>query len=262
MKKLTTGADLQSQKIANLADGTNPSDAVNLAQVQGFIRGLDWKNSVRAATTTAITLSAPQSVDGVAVIAGDRVLVKDQASTLTNGIYIVNAAAWIRATDFDDSTEVTAAAAIPIESGTVNGDAVFILTTDGAVTIGTTALTFTRLGGAGVTYTAGTNGGLILSGSAFSIALDTNSGLLLGVGGLKIDPAFTGLAKRYAVNASTTTTTTVTHNLGTLDVLVQVVIVATGEVVEADVTITGINTLTVTFAVAPTTGQYRIIVIG
>lgn len=261
-RKVLNGLDLASQKIANLADGSSPADAATFGQLQAAIRGLDWKQSVRAASTGNLTLSAPQTVDGVSLVAGDRVLVKDQTTASTNGIYTVAAGAWVRAVDYDDNTEITAATAVPIESGTVNGDAVFILTTDGTVTVGSTSLAFTRLGGTGVTYTAGTNGGLTLSGSAFSILLDTGSGLILSSGGIKIDPTYSGLAKRYAVNVPTSTTATITHNLATLDVVVSVYEVSTGAQVEPDVVLTSANVVTLTFATAPTTGQYRAVVLG
>lgn len=265
-RKVLNGLDLSNQRIQNLADGTAPGDAVTLQQVQAFIRGLDWKNSVRVATTGNITLSGTQSIDGVAVIAGDRVLAKDQTTGSANGIYVVAAGAWTRATDFDDSVEVTAAASIPVEEGTVNGDAVFILTNNGAVTVGTTALTFTRLGGSGVSYTAGANGGLTLSGSAFAILLDSSSGLALGAGGIKVDPtqfATLGIVRKYAVNVPNgSTTATVTHNLGTLDVTVEVFEIAGGAAVEPDVVHATTNTITLAFAVAPTSGQYRVVVTG
>lgn len=265
-RKFLNGIDNSSQKIVNLADGTNPADAVTKAQLDAIARGLDWKNSVRAASTANLTLSGTQTVDGVALIAGDRILVKDQTTASTNGIYVVAAGAWSRASDFDDATEVTAAASIPVEAGTVNGDAVFILTNDGAITVGTTALAFTRLGGSGVTYTAGSNGGLTLSGSAFSILLDTNSGLVLGAGGIKLDPsqfATLGITRKYAVNVPNgSTTATITHNLNTLDVIVAVYEITGGAIVEPDVVAATVNTVTLTFAVAPTVGQYRAVVTG
>ena len=258
--------DLQLQKITQLADGTAPTDAVTKAQLDAMFRGLKWKNSVKVATTGPITLSAPQTIDSIAVIAGDRVLVKDQASAPTNGIYVVAAGAWTRATDFDDSVEVTTGAAIPIEQGTANGDSVQILTTDAAITVGTTALANTRLGGAGVSYTAGANGGLSLSGSAFSILLDTNSGLVLGAGGIKLDTtqfANLGISRKYAVDVpNSSTTATITHNLGTVDVHVQIIDNASGVVVLHEESSRTTNTVVLVFAVAPTSGQYRAIVVG
>ena len=258
--------DLQLQKITQLADGTAPTDAVTKAQLDAMFRGLKWKNSVKVATTGPITLSAPQTIDSIAVIAGDRVLVKDQASALTNGIYVVAAGAWTRATDFDDSVEVTSGAAVPIEQGTTNGDTVQILTTDAAITVGTTALAFTRLGGAGVTYTAGANGGLTLASTAFSILLDTNSGLVLGAGGIKLDTtqfANLGISRKYAVDVPNgSTTATITHNLGTVDVHVQIIDKASGVVLLHEESSRTINTVVLVFAVAPTSGQYRAIVVG
>lgn len=264
--KVANGLDLQLQKIINLADGTAPGDAVTKAQLDAVLRGLDWKNSVRVATTTAITLSGTQTVDGVALIAGDRILVKDQASASTNGIYVVAAGAWSRATDYDDNTEINSASAIPVEAGTANGDAVFILTTDGAIAIGSTNLEFTRLGGSGVSYTAGANGGLTLSGSAFSILLDTNSGLVLSSTGIKLDPtqfATLGIVRKFAGDVpSGSTTATITHNLNTLDVVVAVVEKSTGARVLHEETSRTVNTVVLAFGTAPTTAQYRAIVEG
>ena len=264
-RKFLTPIDMTGQPIQNLGDGSGPADAVTKAQLDAIARGLDWKNSVKAATTANITLTGAQTVDGIALVAGDRALVKDQTTASANGIYTVATGAWTRAADFDDSTEVTAAAAIPVEQGTANGDAVFILATDGAITVGTTSLSFTRLGGAGVSYTAGANGGLTLSGSAFSILLDASSGLVLGAGGIKIDPsqfATLGIVRKYAVNVPTSTSAAITHNLGTLDVLVKVYEVSTGAEVECSVILTSANVVTLGFAVAPTTSQYRAVVTG
>lgn len=116
----------------------------------------DWKESVRAATTANITLSGTQTIDGVSVIAGDRVLVKDQSTGANNGIYVCASGSWSRATDADTSAEVTADLAVFVEEGTANGDKIFILTTNNPITLGSTSLTFTALaaGGAGSDTTA------------------------------------------------------------------------------------------------------------
>lgn len=259
-RKLLTGADLSGQKITNLADGTAAADAVTKAQLDAIARGLDWKNSVRAATTANITTSGTQTIDGVALIAGDRVLAKDQTTANTNGVYVVAAGAWSRAVDFDDSTEVTAAAAVPVEAGTTNGDAVFVLATDGPITVGTTNLSFTRVGGTGVSYTAGN--GLNLAGSQFSVVPKSGGGLIVDGTGVSIDSAYTGLAKRYAVNVPTSASAAITHNLGTLDVVVSVYEITGGAEVECDVTLTSTNVVTLGFATAPTAGQYRCVVLG
>ncbi|MFM5811221.1 phage tail protein [Aeromonas veronii] len=102
----------------------------------------DNKQSVRVATTGAIALSATQTIDGVALAVGDRVLVKDQADAKQNGIYLVAAQAWTRTTDADSGTDLTAGARVYVEEGTVNGTRVWYLATAGAITLGTTLLQF------------------------------------------------------------------------------------------------------------------------
>ncbi|WP_442881849.1 gp53-like domain-containing protein, partial [Devosia sp.] len=103
---------------------------------------LDHKNSVRVATTAAIVLSGTQTIDGIALIAGDRVLVKNQAAGAANGIYVVATGAWSRAVDADASIEVTPGMLVPVEQGTANADSVWQLATDGVIVLGTTALAF------------------------------------------------------------------------------------------------------------------------
>lgn len=102
----------------------------------------DHKQSVRVATTAAIALTATQTIDGVALAVGDRVLVKDQADAKQNGIYLVAAQAWTRTTDADHGTELNAGARVYVEEGAVNGTRVWYLVTAGAITIGTTLLQF------------------------------------------------------------------------------------------------------------------------
>lgn len=103
---------------------------------------LDCKQSVRAATTGNIALSATQTIDGVVLAVGDRVLVKDQANARENGIYLVAAAAWTRATDADSGAKLTSGARVYVEEGTVNAGKVWYLATTGAITLGTTLLQF------------------------------------------------------------------------------------------------------------------------
>ena len=260
-RKFLTGADLNGQKVSNMADGSAPADAVTLAQLDAVARGLDWKASVRAATTANITLSGAQTIDSVAVVAGDRVLVKDQTDGTQNGIYVVAAGAWTRATDFANATTVTSAAAVAVESGTAAGDSAWLLATDGAITVGTTALSFTRLGGTGVTYTAGN--GLSLTGSQFAVVAAAGGGLVSAAGGVSIDTAYTGFTKKYAADVPAgATSATITHNLGTTDVLVRVRENSTGATVECDEVTLTTTTAVLTFATAPTAAQYRVVIIG
>jgi len=102
----------------------------------------DHKNSVRVATTANIALSGTQTIDGIAVVDGDRVLVKNQIAAAENGIYIASSLAWKRATDADASIEVTPGMLVPVEQGVTNADSVWQLATDGLIVLGTTTLTF------------------------------------------------------------------------------------------------------------------------
>lgn len=122
-----------------------------LEAIKRLITGGDFKDSVRAATTANITLSGAQAIDGVSVVAGDRVLVKDQTTGNENGIYVAAVGAWTRATDADTGAEFNPGAVIPVEEGTANGDTIWLLTNNGTVTIGTTALVFSNAFGSGGT---------------------------------------------------------------------------------------------------------------
>ena len=119
---------------------------------------LDYKQSVRAATTASITLSGVQTIDGVALAAGDRVLVKNQSNAVDNGLYVVAAGAWKRATDADENSEVTPGLTVTVESGAAQADSVWQLVTDGTIVLGTTALAFQNI----------TNGLAKLASPAFS----------------------------------------------------------------------------------------------
>lgn len=114
----------------------DPVDAVDTAFSAG---GANTKDSVRCATTANITLSGEQTLDGIATSA-DRVLVKNQSAGAENGIYVSAAGAWARASDLDEDAEAEAFW-VSVREGTTNGAQVFGLTTDGAITVGTTSMT-------------------------------------------------------------------------------------------------------------------------
>ena len=259
----TASVDLNSQKITNLATPTDPTDAANKGYVDAAVVGIDWKASVRAATTAAVTLATAfengDTLDGVTLATGNRVLVKDQADGTENGIYTVNASgAPTRATDADTSAEITASFAVFVEEGTVNADSGWVLTNNGAVTVGTTALTFTQFTGLGqVTAGAG------LTKAANTLDVGAGTGITVNANDVAIDTAV--VVRKYAVSLGdgSATSYTITHNLGTRDVTVALYEVASpyAEVL-ADIEHTTTNTITVKFSVAPTTDQYRVAVQG
>lgn len=283
-------------KITGLGTPTLSTDAVTKAYADTLSLGLDVKASVRVATTVAGTLASSfantQVVDGQTLATGDRILIKNQATGSENGIYVVAASgAPTRATDFNSSTNVTDGAFAFVEQGTLNGATGWLLTTQGTITPGSTAMVFTQFSAAAGAYTA--SNGVLLTGSNFtfaplstgglqtaaggaSILLPTNSGLGTSGTGLAVG-AGTGIsvttgtvaidttvvARKYATTLATSSTAyTVTHNLGTLDVIVQVYTVADGSEVIVDNLRATTNTVTLNFAVAPTSSAYRVVVLG
>lgn len=188
----TAAISANSQRLTNLADPVNAQDAATKAYVDAARSGLDVKDSVRAATTANITLSGTQTIDGVSVVAGDRVLVKNQSTGSENGIYIVAAGAWSRATDADSSTKFTSGMFTFVEQGTTNADSGWVCTTDGTITLGTTSIAFAQFSGAGQ-VTAGS--GLTKSGNTIDIA-SADAGRIV-VNADSIDLATVGTAGTY-----------------------------------------------------------------
>lgn len=196
----TASLTMNSQKITNLAAPTDANDAARKADVDAARSGLDVKDSVRAATTANITLSGEQTIDGVAVVAGNRVLVKNQSTASENGIYVAAAGAWARATDFDSDAEVTPGAFTFVEEGTTNGDAGFVLTTNAPITVGSTSLTFAQFSGAGQ-VTAGT--GLTKDGSTIN-AVGTADRIAVSADAIDISTAYAGQTSITTLGTVTT----------------------------------------------------------
>ena len=171
-----TSVSLNSQKITSLADPTNAQDAATKAYVDAARSGLDVKASVRAATTANITLSGTQTIDGVALSAGDRVLVKNQSTASQNGIYVVAAGAWSRSTDADSDAEVTPGLFTFVEEGTANSDSGWVLSTNSTIALGSTALAFAQFSGAGQ-ITAGD--GLTKDGNTLNVATASTSRIVV-----------------------------------------------------------------------------------
>ena len=165
---MTGDLDMGGNYIVNLADGVNPTDAINLSQLNSAISSITFnylspKDPVRVASTTSVNLSAPGSaIDGIALVLNDRVLIKDGSTTnpgtasIDNGIYVWYGAGvpMTRAADADTSAEVVTGMYVLVTAGTQAGHG-YILETPAPITLGTTPLTFVYYS-TNVSYTAGT----------------------------------------------------------------------------------------------------------
>ncbi len=177
-----------SATITGLASPTNDSDAATKGYVDALAQGIDAKASVVVATTANITLSGTQTIDGVAVSVGDRVLVKDQSTASQNGIYLCASSTWTRTTDADSWAELVAAFTF-VEKGTSNSDSGWICTVDAGGTLGSTSVTFAQFSGAGQ-ITAGD--GLTKSGNTLNVGT-ASSGRIV-VNSDNIDLATSGIS--------------------------------------------------------------------
>ena len=154
-----------SATITGLASPTNDSDAATKGYVDALAQGIDAKASVVVATTANITLSGTQTIDGISVSVGDRVLVKDQTTQSGNGIYLCAASTWTRTTDANTWDELVAAFTF-VEKGTTQANNGYISTITAGGTLGTTAVTFAQFSGAGQ-ITAGD--GLTKTGNTLNV---------------------------------------------------------------------------------------------
>lgn len=308
-KTLGSGTYLDSdlnaggKKITNLGAPLQGADAATKEYVDAVSEGLHIHASAVAATTGNIAFNGygmanPPTFDGVTLLHGQRLLVKNQTNAAENGIYVYDEVLQLllRASDFDQPAEVDGGDFIFVTGGTVNDNTGWVQTSTGIVTIGTDPIYFTQFSGAG-TYLAGA--GLELNGNTFSVDTvptsgyetittaggatevkwSSGQGLLTNANGLYV-PLGTGLqygvigevefAPTYgvrkiasAIGDGSATSIQVVHNLGTTDVVVQLYLNSSPNYqVEADVEHTSNSTVTLKFATAPSVDQYRVVIIG
>jgi hypothetical protein len=177
-----------SATITGLANPVNDSDAANKGYVDALAQGIDAKASVVVATTANITLSGTQTIDGISVSVGDRVLVKDQTTQSGNGIYLCAASTWTRTTDANTWDELVAAFTF-VEKGTTQANNGYISTITAGGTLGTTAVTFAQFSGAGQ-VTAGD--GLTKTGNTLNVGTASSSRIVVNAD--SIDLATSGVS--------------------------------------------------------------------
>jgi hypothetical protein len=184
----TADQSLGGFKVTNVGTPTSNSDVATKAYVDSVAQGLSTKTAVRVATTANITLSGTQTIDGVSVIAGDRVLVKNQTTTTQNGVYDVASGAWARSTDSDTGTELVNAFYF-VQSGTTLQATGWVQSTPGPITLGSTSIVFSQFSGA-ADYTAGA--GLTKTGLTFDVGTASASRIVVNAD--NIDLATTGVS--------------------------------------------------------------------
>jgi hypothetical protein len=254
--------DISARMVILSGTPSGATDAATKGYVDAVKTGLDLKDSVRVASTGNVnTASAPAAIDGITLTSGDRVLLKDQTTASQNGIWIFNGSgsAMTRATDADANAEVTSGLYTFVEEGTANANYGFVLTTANPIVVGTTALSFTAFSGAGA-ITAGA--GMTKTGSTLDIVA-ADSSIDVNADSIAVNAAVR--AKRYAASFgdNSATSFTITHNLGTRDVIVQVYPNASPyDTWLCDVERTDANTVTLRFTTAPTTNQFRVVILA
>ncbi|WNM68795.1 hypothetical protein SEA_SOOS_65 [Gordonia phage Soos] len=258
----TGPVSLAGQKLTNVGAGSASTDAVNKQQLDAVAAvanaaasGVAIKTAVRAVAKTNITLTGAQTIDGVAVVAGDRVLVAGQTNAANNGIYVANASTWVRSTDADQDGELAPGTLVAVREGTSEGDSLWGLVSDAAIVIGTTNQTWTRVvaGSQGEIIVAGN--GISKTGTTISVLPKPSSGVTVDGSGVGLDDAVVSKFAAGTVPAGSASTT-LTHNLGQTGVDVTIVEASTGLRVLVPVSTSGPNAVVVTFKSAPTTNQY------
>ena len=283
------------QYVDDVAQGLNIHAASYAATTANLNATYSNGTSGVGATLTNAGTQAAFTTDGTTPSVNDRILVRLQTNTAQNGIYTLTTVGsgstnWVltRATDFDTPTEIAGGDFTFVDNGTTLANTGWV-NVDEVTTVGTDPIVFQQFSGAG-TYTA--SNGVVLNGTVFSFDPRTGYGLQTGASGAEIKLATTSglnlssdlavgagngisvltntvaidstvVVSKYAANVGdgSATSYTITHNLGTRDVIVSVY-EASGSYAEVicDVNHATTSTITLLFSVAPTLNQYRVVV--
>jgi len=199
LKATVRGVNAGGGRVQNVGAPTSATDAATKAYADSIASGLYVKQPARVATTANLNVSSPgATIDGVALVVNDRVLVKNQTTKNQNGIYLWkgSAVAMVRASD-----TLTSGVALMVNEGTAQKDTQWVLTTDGAITPGTTAIEFTQfrtladlLPGRSIDITGNTvslktGGGLTSTGD---VAVDPGNGIEISGGKVAAKPKTNG----------------------------------------------------------------------
>ena len=255
---------MNSQRLTNVATPTTSTDAANQsyvdAAVQSAAAGIISKPAVAVVSTTnQASITGALVIDGVTTTTGMRVLLTGQTTTSQNGVYIAAASTWSRPSgDADANDDLALGGTYFVEQGTTYANSTWRLATptSGAITPGTTNITFTQLTAA-ASYTASL--GVALSGSNFQSAY--GAGLTLSGNNLILDTTVASRKYSTTVGDGSSTSYTITHNLGTLNIHVALRDTS-GNEVEVDNQATTTSACVLTFASAPASNAYTVTILG
>lgn len=257
----TADLSINSHKLTGVSNGSSTNDAVNYGQLQAAIQGFAWKQlPVVAASVGNGTLASAfengDTLDGITLATGDRILLKDQSSAQEDGIYTVNASgAPTRAVDADTTAELRNAT-VWVSAGTANADTAWTQTAE-VTTVNTTAQAWAQVGG-GTGVTAGN--GLTLTGATLDVGQGT--GITVNANDVAVDTSVVVRKYNVDIGDNSSTSIAVTHSLSTKSVTYSVRTKSDDSFVQCDAVATSTSVLTLTFAVAPTTNQYNVTVHG
>lgn len=260
-RKFFTDIDLQSvSKVVNLPSPSASGDAASKAYVDSLVEGLAWKDSCRVATQSNLDLASPgSSIDGISMVAGDRVLVRAQTTASQNGIYVWNGAstALTRALDANTFAELEQAVT-SIEEGTSASTTYRQDQING--TVDSSNVNWVSFGTAAPAASETTAG---IAEIATQAEMDAGTDDARIVTPAKL-ANWSGRLRKVStsIGDGSATSYTVTHNLNTRDVAVQIYNASTYDEITTDVTRTTVNAVTVVFATAPASNAYRVVVVG
>lgn len=259
MASPTGPINLGGQTLENAGQATNGTDVPTWDQVMAFANNQDFRHA-RAASTGNVDIAntgVGGVIDGVSLLAGDIVLLRNQTNPVDNGLYVVQPTNMVRAPDADTAAELPPGLVVVIEEGTTQADSMFILTNTPGYTMGVDPITFTPFGNAPNPLTAGN--GISIVGDVISAVAAT--GITVGPSGIGVD--FSIVSRHYEIDVpapGSGTAVTLVHSIGRRPVPTVVMDLASGDEVKVGVAWPDVNSVTVDFSVAPSAGQYRVAV--
>lgn len=246
---------------SGLAGKTSPADVQSMFFLSSMVKRADYVSAGAVAS-----LAGQQSVDGVLVPLAAIVLLTNQSSSVSNGLWTVNSGAWTRPADFATSSFLARDSVVVINNataganGTTNPNTIWQMSVSSGF-IDSNANNWTRIGWSAPPFSPTAGNGITVTGSTFAANVLTGGGVNSGSSGLSVD-ANVVVKKFLGTVPSGSTVAGITHNLNTTSPVVSIYDTASGVLVLAGVTITTANAISIEFASAPASGQYRVVVHG